>query len=445
VRPILGRITIVLVDLWGVVKFVGGFVLSPIILPIVAWRAAINFSLAKSRVATFCHQIRALDSGLAPSPPFDRVDRIDANQDVFISSDLHRCYPGRRDWLRVQDVKELYAAMLDHYGNSDAHLVENGDIEDFWMVGGSPYGQAWDFVRATLLLLPGRGGLELRRALVRQHLRRIVANNLISYLKIARHFAPRGRYHRIVGNHDDVFLDPALSKELSTHLGGVRPTDWVVLENPDGSAAAVITHGHQTDGWNSPGRANLGKFATWIGNTISDTPGLEAPESISPRSLTLDLLEGRLSNHLLTVGNTFGTNTGYDSLDEERLFDTIGGATDAGPWLILGHTHLPVFQPLSRTKVPWYRYANSGNGIWNGMITGVEWDGETRRPRVVAWLWADQSDTAHLTEDNVVHHRNGRPVARIALEPDPTGRHLRAPATPTSPATPVLGEPNRQN
>jgi len=428
VRSILGKVANFLANVWGIVKFVGSCLLSPITIPLVAWRAAVNFSLAKSRVAAFCHQIEALDAGVSPSPPYDRLGRIDAGDDVFISSDLHRCFRGRRDWLGVQDVKELYVALLDHYDRQGAHLVENGDIEDFWMVGGSPYGQAYDLIRGVLYFIPGRGGLELRRALFGRHLQRIVENNLLSYLRIARRFAPAGRYHRVVGNHDDVFLDPVLSTELARHLGGVEPTDWVVLARPDGSAAAVITHGHQTDGWNAPGRSGLGNFATWVGNTVSDVPGLEAPESVPRRSLTLDLLAGRLRNHLLTVSDTFGTNTGYDSLDEERLFDAIGGASDSGPWLIFGHTHLPVFQPLSRTGVPWYRYANSGSGIWNGMITGIEWDGATQTPRVVAWLWADQEDTAGFTEGNVVAERNGRPVARIVLEADTGGRHLRAPA-----------------
>lgn len=425
---------------WAIVKFAIGSLLTPFLLPFIAWRAAMNHSLAKSRVGSFRAAVTALDVGVIPPAPTDRVTWLSADTDLFISSDLHRCYPGARDWLEVQGTKPLYAAMLDHYADVGAHVIENGDIEDFWMIGGSPYGQAYDAARVATKPLPGRLGLELRRSLYRQHLHRIVEANRLSYDRIARRLAPEGRYHRTVGNHDDVFLDPALADTLAEVIGGVEPTDWVVLARHDGSAAAVITHGHQTDGWNSPGRSGLGQSATWLANTLSDTPGLQAPDSIPPRALTLALLRGQLPNHLITVDQRFGANIRYDSLDEEGLFDAFGGATEAGPWILLGHTHLPVFQPLSRSAVPWARYVNSGNGLWNGMVTGIEWSGAEQRPRLVAWLWADDADTAEFTDGHTVTHWQGRPIARVELARDPDGRHVRAASSEhASPGTPHPG------
>ena len=411
---------------WAIVKFAVGSLLTPFVMPFIAWRAAVNYALAKSRVGSFRAAVAALDVGVLPPAPTARVTWLPASTDLFISSDLHRCYPGGRDWLEVQGTKTLYAAVLDHYADVGAHVVENGDIEDFWMIGGSPYGQAYDAARVATKPLPGRLGLELRRSLYRRHLHRIVDANRLSYDRIARRLAPEGRYHRTIGNHDDVFLDPSLAAELAEVSGGVAPSDWVVLTHPNGSASAVITHGHQTDGWNSPGRSGLGQAATWLANTLSDTPGLEAPDSIPPRALTLALLRGDLPNRLITVDQRFGTNLRYDSLDEEGLFDAFGGATEAGPWILLGHTHLPVFQPLSRSAVPWARYVNSGNGLWNGLVTGIEWSGTEQRPRLVAWLWADDEDTAEFTEGKVMTHWLGRPIARVELVRDPDGRHVRA-------------------
>lgn len=420
---------------WAIVKFVIGWMLMPIVTPFIAWRAAVNHALAKARVGSFRAAVAALDAGVTPPAPTDRVTWLPSDIDVFISSDLHRCFPGARDWLEVQGTKGLYAAMLDFYAESGAHVIENGDIDDFWMIGGSPYGQAYDAARVATKPLPGRLGLELRRSLYRQHLQRIVAANHLSYDRIAKRLAPAGRYHRTVGNHDDVFLDPALAEEIAAVSGGVDPVDWVVLTHPDGSAAAVITHGHQTDGWNSPGRSNLGQAATWLANSFSDAPGLEAPDSIPPRSLTLALLRGHLPNHLISVDQRFGTNMRYDSLDEERLFDAFGGASNLGPWILLGHTHLPVFQPLSKSAVPWVRYVNSGNGLWNGMVTGIEWSGAEQRPVLVAWLWADDEDTTEFTEDHVVTEWEGRPIARIELSRDLDGRHVRAVSSAVDPGS----------
>ena len=116
-------------------------------------------------------------------------------------------------------------------------------------------------------------------------------------------------------------------------------------------------------------------------------------------------------------------NANYDSLDEELLFDAVGGAVDGGPWLLMGHTHSPLLQPLSRTGVRWMRYANSGHGLWEGMITAIEWEGSLGRPfqpKVVAWVRLDRDDDlgreAFLPDDAVVVvGTDGTTVARVEL------------------------------
>ncbi len=62
-------------------------------------------------------------------------------------------------------------------------------------------------------------------------------------------------------------------------------------------------------------------------------------------------------------------------------------------FVLLGHTHVPLAAPVApRNEGRWWRYANSGCGIFHRMITGLEWDGTLNpalpRVRLVAWRYA---------------------------------------------------------
>jgi len=423
VRRIVQRCAIAAADTWAIVKFGAGVLVFPIGAVVVTIRAVRNTTLARDRVLSFPSQVAAVRLGITPSPPANRMTRLDSSAPTVIVSDLHRCFPGPRDWTKRQGTKPLYAAMLDHYTSLGYRVVENGDIEDHWMVGGTPYGQWYDAARVATRLIPGRTGVELRRALTRRHLRIIVDNHDGIYQRL-RLLGEAGRLVRTVGNHDDVSLDPVIAQSLSGHLGGAPVVDYVVLEDNDGEAAAVVTHGHQTDGWNAPGRSDLGQLATWLACTLSDTPGLEAPETVPPRSLTAAFLSGALPNVLLRISPRFGANRSYDSLDEESLFDAFGGAAESGPWLLLGHTHLPVMQPLSRSGVRWARYANSGNGLWFSMITALEWDPATGSPLLVAWVLVNRSTADAVPPEAIVGEVEGTPVARVVMRTTPDGRRL---------------------
>ncbi|HKY15994.1 MAG TPA: hypothetical protein VJM33_13800 [Microthrixaceae bacterium] len=413
---------------WAVVKFAATIVVAPIAAPIVAWRAAANHARAQAQVRALPDQLAAVAEGGSPAGAANRVGRLPASTDAVIVSDLHRSYHGRREWSRVQHTDELYEAMLDHYGAAGWHVVENGDTDDFWMVGGSTYGARYDTVRLALSVVPGEWGRRARRSLHRSHLMRIEADNQAIFDRLAS-LGTAGRYHRTVGNHDDVMLDPWLATIVEERLG-VRPVDWIVLAGDDG-AEAVITHGHQTDAWNAPGRALLGRLATWIANTLADVPGLDSPESLPGPDQSVDLLEGRRQNRLTGIGSRFGANANFDSLDEELLFDAIGEAGTAGPWLILGHTHVPLLSPLSRSGARWARYANAGHGLWHEMITAIEWPGsaaagpEGRVPRLVAWVHADQLSCADIALEIVTTGTTtGRGISRVELAPTADGRRL---------------------
>ena len=218
-----------------------------------------------------------------PLPPANRVTRLDAATDAVIVSDLHRSYRGRRDWAAEQGDTAIYEAMLDHYDSLGWHVIENGDTDDFWMVGGSAYGSVYDLSRLLAALVPGSIGRRARSLVYQGHFARIRANNRGIYRRLAK-LGRSGRYHRTVGNHDDVFLDPRLAGVLWRRCA-VRATDWLVLET-DGRADAIVTHGHQTDAWNAPGRAFLGRMAMWIANTLNDVPLLDSPEPLPDEART---------------------------------------------------------------------------------------------------------------------------------------------------------------
>ena len=101
--------------------------------------------------------------------------RLDPAGRYLVTSDLHRCIPGGRDWPRQQATDDLYRVALDHYGAEGWGLIEAGDVEDFWMVGGSALGVAIDALRmlgAALWPIDRR----LSHATARNQLQRIIDN-----------------------------------------------------------------------------------------------------------------------------------------------------------------------------------------------------------------------------------------------------------------------------
>jgi hypothetical protein len=419
---------------WATAKVLA---LLPVVAPgtlLVGWRAAVNHVRAREVMGALPAVVAAIERGDDPPRWAGRLQRLDASARWVLTSDLHRCVAGRLDLAGQQDDRELYAAMLDWYGQHEWGLVENGDIEDFWMVGGSAWGTAYDLLRLAGAALVGRWGDGLRQATYAAHLERIVANNRSIYRRIGERFGRTGRYHRTVGNHDDVFHDDRLVRRLGASTGGVTMSSWIALDGPDGTAA-IVHHGHAADGWNAPDRPTLGKLSSWIADALRDAPLPVMPDDLPPPRTTRELLSGRRRNGLLRVNPRFGANSSYDSLDEELLFDALGGAADCGPWILMGHTHFPAIQPASDTGARWWRYLNSGHGIGAGLVTAIEWPGGAppHTPRLVAWCWGDHPDWTDLvaTATPAVVHR-GRPVVRLELRPSTDGRRLvpiRAAAT----------------
>lgn len=360
-----------------------------------------------------------------------RVTRRSAGGRFVITSDLHRCMAGGLDWPRAQQTDRLLQVALEHYAAEGWTLVENGDVEDFWLTGGSAYGVVYDLGRLVANLLPAGSRDEVLPELYGDHLDQIVDNNRDLYRTIAEAFGAE-RYVRLVGNHDDAFLDERVVARLRAHLPDVEVWDVLVLDG-DAGAAGVVLHGHQTDAWNLPGRDFLGKFCTWLAAALVDAPLVRATPGMPDLEQAAKLRDGHLPDRLTAVGRFIGVTLDFYSLDEVRLLDSwrrwFGGGpgpgTAEGPVLVLGHTHVPLIDPLLPEVDPagpsasWEGYANSGCGVLWEAVTLVEWDG-TSDPdhptlRLVVWRFADADGDPEQCDRPPVTVCDGRPVVREEL------------------------------
>jgi len=386
---------------WAVAKATATVAGAPFSIPATALASRRAQRSALARIRCFPDHLDALACGDATPLPAPRRSRLASDRRVVVTSDTHRCIPGRLDWPARQGTKDFYRRVLSGYAEQEWDLIENGDVEDFWMVGGSTWGAVYDVARIG----SGFGGTladDARRELVRQHLDRIVDNNAATYRLLREGFCEDGRYHRTMGNHDDVYSDERLVDHLRDHLPGAEVVDTVlltrpeVLEHPDGGDGvgidgvdAFVAHGHLTDAWNGPGWAFLGRAITWLATAFDDLPGLGGSVTGLPDETGLGrLLRGHARNRLITLDPRFGGNRRFDSLDEERLFAELAarnpGSGTEWPWLLFGHTHLPMLQPVAADGRP-TRYANSGTAILEGAISLLEWDPDDRAPRLVVW------------------------------------------------------------
>ncbi len=417
---------------WATAKLAVTAAGSPIVSAVMGALAASNTAAAKRLTLDYPAQVDGVLRGEPPPIPAGRVGRFDAGSRWFISSDLHRAPRGSADWPLAQNTKGLYEVALGHYGAEGWGLIENGDVEDFWLVGGSTYGVVYDAVRTFASALPRSARHQLRVHLYGEHLQRVVANNREIYDLIDELFHGRGRYVRLAGNHDDCYLDDSVVEHLRGVHDGIEMYDFVVLDGQSGPKA-VVTHGHHTDSWNAPGRSGLGRWMTWLASAVVDAPLLSSNPGTPSPSETYALLGGTHPDRLTVVNPAFGFNRGLYTVDEVLLFEAFDRHFgDTGPKVLLGHTHLPVVNP-SEPKPgtgSWKQYLNSGSGVHWELVTGIEWDGAADaagdtgsgdpRARLVGWHFA----TDDTPREAIVAEHQGRPVARRWFEPAADGATL---------------------
>jgi hypothetical protein len=120
-----------------------------------------------------------------------------------------------------------------------------------------------------------------------------------------------------------------------------------------------------------------------------------------------------------------GVTTALGNLDEVRLFRAMKKKNwiwpyDWVPYVILSHTHVPLAAPLSpHDDGLWSKYVNSGCGMFNRMITGIEWDGTANaaepQVRLVAWRYKSDPDLVDAEGHSKV-------VLDLPTNPDPVNK-----------------------
>ena len=418
---------------WAATKLAG-------FLPVLPAFAAAMFGTLPLDTAANRRRAQRLPGALSASDPTVLGNNIhlDPNECYVITSDLHRSLPGARDWPRMQRTDRLYGVLLDHYGEHGWGLVEAGDVEDLWMVGGSAVGAAIDGLRllgAALWPIDQR----FSHAAARNQVRQIVNNHAATYATIADQFASQGRYWRISGNHDDSLSRPEVALALRLIIPGFAVQDLISLGEPGETPEAVLTHGHLTDPWNGPRGAWRGRIVTWLANSIADLRGHEL--GITGSEAREALLGGRAGNRLRSIRGPFSMDRDQFTLNETEIHEAFADCfgEEAGPWLVLGHTHVPGDGPWDPgTSSRYRRYVNAGSGVGERFLTAVEWDGTSndRRPVLMAYARRSDVEVPPAVTDST------DPAHRIAVRPGPmqtigsidgepvVKMELRAPATP---------------
>lgn len=319
------------------------------------------------------------------------VARLPLNKKYVVFSDVHMFVGGDFDFFNKNGNSLIYEAALRFYSNQNYHLIENGDIEDFWMRGGSSTGLVT--VITDYLPYPYYSGTfeeNAYRSANQIHALNVFINNARIYGVIKNSFYNQARYTRLIGNHDDIWADPEMGFVIQNIYPGIQMNDYCTIDFQDsGEAALIIGHGHQSDIFNTAMCNFAGKTLTNLASQIQELslghknlfykPKEDWEDEWNTNGFENELTEISIFNHV-----SFSEYNIYKDLKkiyEDKPFHQ--------PYLILGHTH----QPKDSAGIPnfmyqdewdWDKYSNSGSvGMWEEIVFGLEI--EYPDIRVIAW------------------------------------------------------------
>jgi hypothetical protein len=318
-----------------------------------------------------------------------KVARLPVNRKYAVFSDMHMYVEGDLDFYNNNKNSEIYRRALQHYAQNNYHLIENGDVEDFWMRGGSSKG----LILMTSDPLPWPYYSEAFEASAFQsanqiHALNIFTNNATTYATIRTYFHNKNRYTRIIGNHDDVWADLIMNPVMDVFYPGIDVNDYCMLEDERHQTKAILAHGHQSDIFNMPLCNFAGKALTELASVIHELSFGELDFFSTSKEEWMDDWTSKGFKNELQKMNLLK----FESFSEYSLYkdlENIYGDSPRQPYLILGHTH----KPKDNAGVPnfmfsdqwnWNEYSNSGTvGMWEEIVVGLEV--EYPDVRVVVW------------------------------------------------------------
>lgn len=319
-----------------------------------------------------------------------RVASIPVNRKYVVFSDVHMYVEGDLDFFNNNGNSDIYKAALQWYSRQGYHLIENGDMEDFWMRGGSSKGLILTI--SGQLPWPYYSGLfesSAFRAANQAHALNVFINNANTYAEIRTLFHDKGKYTRLIGNHDDVWADPTMEPIIQLFYPGIVVNDYCTLERQDtGETEAILAHGHQSDIFNTPMCSFAGKALTNFASIMHElTFGAWNMFSTSKEDWEKEWNDKGFSNELTEMNLLEFVS--FSEYDLYKGVENIYGNSPSQPYLILGHTHHPkddagIPSWMYREQWNWDKYSNSGTGgMWEGIVVGLEV--EYPDVRVVAW------------------------------------------------------------
>jgi predicted phosphodiesterase len=352
---------------------------------------------------------------------FRHVRHVSSNTPFVVFSDHHLMPRGHRhDYFNSLGNANLYRQVLESYYLRNGYtLIENGDVED--LVIFEP--KLDDCKRRARMtwdeLFEHRINERLRQ------LEQIFTNNRATY-NVVRQFNEQNRYIRLAGNHDMDMQHPEFERLMEERAGfrGFEAVDFLLLRTVSrgrfvGMPRVVVCHGHQFDantiprhapligetiseclGWAFQGADRIWKWSDGPEQWVGGAPfrNLLSTSKVRGRGLVLEAILGHEiaweyfeSNNTtrailkeLWSGNEF---IKFRHTDEEMAAEQmkrVFPARRSRPTLVLGHTHEPRSNALSKGEFTINYYANSGtpgrfqNLLWClEIINGV--------PRVVSW------------------------------------------------------------
>jgi len=319
-----------------------------------------------------------------------KISQLPLNQQYVIFSDLHIYVEGSFDFFNNNGNSQIYLSALNWYGSHDYHLIENGDIEDFWMRNST----SKQSILSISESLPYPFYSELYEssaslAANQVHAFNIFVNNAIVYSIVRTLFYDKGKYTRLIGNHDDVWMDPRMERIIQQIYPSITVYDYCTLEHQN-KTSVILAHGHQSDIFNTPMCNFAGKVATEVASVLKEISLSSVNLFSVPKSEWNEKWNGQGFKNELTETELLE----FVSFSEKDLYDDLKniyhGRSDQ-PHLILSHTHNPKNKadiPNSKKNKIWEKYSNSGTaGMWEDIVFCLEV--EYPDIRVIAWKKED--------------------------------------------------------